>query len=138
MAVHRKFRIEEEVKKEIAEIIRNEMKDPRVKGLVSVTHVEVARDMRHATVFLSCLGTEEEQEQSIKAFRQAAGFIRGELAARMSIRYTPELHFKNDPSISVGVRINALLAKAAMPQDEVIPQDEAAPQDEEESESENQ
>jgi len=98
-----------EIKRELAEIIRNDMNDPRVTAMVSVTHVEVSRDMGSATVFLSCLGKPEQQETTFKAFKQAGGFIRGELARRLKLRVMPELVFKQDQSIQVGARINELI-----------------------------
>ena len=109
MTSHRKDRVGEEIKKELSDIIRDGMKDPRVKGLVSVTHVEVSRDIGAATIYLSCLGESEEQNDTIKAFKQAAGFIRAELAGRLSLRAVPELTFKLDHSIEHGARINELL-----------------------------
>lgn len=109
MTSHRKDRVAEEIKKELSEIIRDDMKDPRVKGLVSVTHVEVSRDISTAAIYLSCLSDAEEQNKTIKAFKQAAGYIRGELARRLSLRFMPELTFKLDHSIQQGARINELL-----------------------------
>ena len=109
MASHRKDRVAEEIRKELSEIIRDDMKDPRVKGLVSVTHVELSRDISTASVYLSCLGGTEEQEETIKAFKQAAGYIRGELANRLRLRFMPELNFKADHSIRQGARIHELL-----------------------------
>ena len=109
MVSHRKDRVGEEIKKELSDIIRNEMNDPRVKGLVSVTHVEVSRDISSAVIYLSCLGDSEEQNSTVKIFRKASGYIRGELARRLHLRFIPELVFKADGSIRVGARINALL-----------------------------
>ena len=109
MASHRKDRVAEEIKKELAEIIRSGMNDPRVQGLVSVTHVEVSRDYSSATIYLSCLGSAEEQNNTLKAFKQASGYIRGELASRLHLRFMPELTFKPDHSIQIGARINELL-----------------------------
>ncbi len=114
MTSHRKDRVAEEIKRELSEIIREDMKDPRVKnGLVSVTHVEVSRDISTATIYLSCLGNTEEQASIVKAFKQAGGFIRGELANRLNLRFTPELTFRSDHSIQVGARINELLNQQA-------------------------
>ena len=109
MTSHRKDRVAEEIKRELAEIIRDDMNDPRVKGLVSVTHVEASRDISSAVVYLSCLGNAEEQNNIVKAFKQASGFIRGELAGRLKLRVMPELTFKSDQSIRIGARINELL-----------------------------
>jgi len=109
MASHRNGMIAEELKKELSDIIRNEMNDPRVKGLVSVTHVEVSRDISVATIFLSCLGDESEQGDLLKAVGQAKGYLRRELAQRLKLRAMPELIFKADVSIRTGARINELL-----------------------------
>ena len=109
MASHRKDRVAEEIKKELSDIIRDDMKDPRVKGLVSVTYVEVSRDISSAAIYLSCLGDTEAQDNTIKAFKQAAGYLRGELANRMNLRFMPELAFKLDHSIQHGARINELI-----------------------------
>lgn len=114
MTSHRKDRVAEEIKRELSEIIREDMKDPRVRGgLVSVTHVEVSRDISAATIYLSCLGNTEEQAHVVKAFKQAGGFIRGELANRLNLRFTPELTFRSDQSIQMGARINELLNQQA-------------------------
>lgn len=111
MAVHRKDKMGEEIKRELAVLIRDSIKDPRVDGLVSVTHVEVSKDIRHATIFISTLGDEEAQKNTLAGLKQAAGFLRSSLASRLNARYTPELAFKLDQSIAVGARINQLLAE---------------------------
>ena len=109
MAIHRSNRVAEEIKKELSEIIRNDMKDPRIDALVSVTHVEVSRDISVATIFVSSLGDAEAQAEVVKIFKQASGFIRGELANRLSLRFIPELSFRSDQSIRIGARINELI-----------------------------
>ena len=109
MASHRSNRVAEEIKKELSDIIRHDMNDPRVKGLVSVTHVDVSRDISSANIYLSCLGDAQAQGDTVKAFKQASGFIRGELANRLHLRFIPELTFKVDQSIRIGARINELI-----------------------------
>ena len=118
MNSHRRNRVAEEIKKELSEVIRNHMKDPRVKGLVSVTHVEVSKDISTATVYVSSLGGADEQNGMMQAMRQAAGFMRGELANRLSLRFIPELHFKADYSIQTGARINELLNQQKLGQEQ--------------------
>ena len=116
MAEHRKIRVGEEIRRELYEIVRDEIKDPRVKeSLVSITHVDVAKDMRYATVYLSCLAAGSDETQIVSVFKQAAGFIRVELAKRLNLRFTPELTFKFDSSIKTGARINQLLREGAGP-----------------------
>lgn len=96
-------RLAEVIKKEMADLLR-QMKDPRV-GFVTVTTVEVSPDLRYAKVFLSVLGSAEEQDNSLKALRRAQGFVRTELGKRIRLRYTPEVSFVLDHSIGEGARL---------------------------------
>lgn len=105
-------RISEEVKKEISNIIQNELKDPRLPSLVSIITCEVTKDLGHAKVFVSVLGNEEEKKNAIKALKSAAGFIRRELGHRVKLRAVPEIHFELDTSIEHGMYINKLLDEA--------------------------
>lgn len=105
---HRAVRLGEEMKKEIAQMLRDELKDPRI-GFVTVTKVDVANDLGHAKVFVSILGSEEEKRQSMQALIKATGFVRSEIARRIRLRYAPEIVFKLDESIEQGVRIASLL-----------------------------
>ena len=104
MSFNRAHRLAEEMKKEISQIFREEIKDPRV-GFASITRVEVSSDLRYARVFVSVLGSTEERRQAITAIKKAGGFIRSELARRIRLRYMPELNFHLDESIEYGVRI---------------------------------
>ena len=98
-------RIGVEMQREISDISHN-MKDPRIRGMISVTRVDVTRDLRHAKVFISIFSREEDAvKRSFDAIRSAAGYIRRETGARMMIRYTPELHFVLDDSIAYGVEM---------------------------------
>lgn len=101
-------RLAEAIKKEISELLREELKDPRI-GFVSITSVEVSKDLRYANVFVSVFGEPAQQKASIEALQKAQGFIRGELGRRIRLRYTPEITFKLDQSISHGSRIIALM-----------------------------
>ncbi len=85
-----------------------QMKDPRI-GFASVTGVDLSTDLRHAKVYISVMGSPEEQRASMNALTHATGFLRRELAQRLTIRYTPELVFKLDESIARGVRVLELL-----------------------------
>lgn len=109
--VDRINRISEEMKKEVSVIIQNELKDPRLPKLISITHINVTKDLRYAKVFISVLGSEDEKKNAISALKSAAGFIRREVGQRMQIRYTPELHFELDASIEHGVYISGLINK---------------------------
>jgi ribosome-binding factor A len=96
--VNRSDRLSEEIRSEISDIIPT-LKDPRVKGIVSITRVSASRDCRHAKVFVSVLGSESELSEVVRGLKSSAGYIRRELAARMSLRYTPELSFEADAGI---------------------------------------
>lgn len=109
MATRRIARLNEQVRADVAELIAREMKDPRIAGLVTVTAAELSPDLRYARVFISVLGSEEEREKTLEALRNAAGFLRSKLAARMTTKRAPELHFALDTSIERGQRIMHLL-----------------------------
>jgi len=112
MAEHRKAMLGEEVRRELSEIIRDSVKDPRIEGsMVSVTHVDCSKDMKYATVYLSVFGKSETNDV-LPVFTQAAGFIRNELARKLNMRNTPELCFRADDSIKQGARINELLKQS--------------------------
>jgi len=104
-------RISEEVKKEISDIIRNELKDPRISSMISVTNVKVTKDLRYAKVYVSVYGKKEEQEAAILALKSAAGFVRREVGHRIKIRYTPEMVFELDNSIEEGFYLTDLINK---------------------------
>lgn len=108
MTSHRANRVAEEIKREVTQMLRHEIKDPRV-GFVTVTDVEVTPDIRYAKVFISIYGDEESKKQSIKVLENAKGLVRSELGKRMRLRYTPEVSFKFDASIEYGARIMKLL-----------------------------
>ncbi len=101
-------RLAEAIKKEVSELLREELKDPRI-GFVSITSVDVSKDLRYANIYASIFGEPDQQKISIKALQKAQGFIRGELGKRIRLRYTPEITFKLDQSISHGSRIMALM-----------------------------
>ncbi|MEG6611970.1 30S ribosome-binding factor RbfA [Pseudoclostridium thermosuccinogenes] len=102
-------RISEEVKREVSNIIRNEIKDPRLPSMVSVVSANVTKDLRYAKIYVSVLGTDEEKKNAMEALKSAAGFIRREVGRRVQLRYTPEMHFELDTSIEHGVYITKLI-----------------------------
>ncbi len=111
MSSHRTAKISEEIKKELSQMIREEVKDPRVKGLISVTHVEATNDLRYAKVFISILSDPEISKITMLALEKAGGYLRSELAKRLQLRYTPELLFKLDSSLEYGSKINQILSE---------------------------
>lgn len=108
MSKHRANRLAETLKEEISQLIRVELKDPRI-GFVTLTSVDVADDLSHAKVYISVLGTEEEGNASLDALNRAAGFVRSEIGKRIRLRHVPSIVFKYDPSIQHGAHIAKLL-----------------------------
>lgn len=94
---------------EISDIIQRQVKDPRLGVFVSVTSVEVSSDLKFAKVFISCMGSESEKKETLKALTSAAGFIRHELGNRMQARRIPELAFRLDETIEKADRVLRLI-----------------------------
>ena len=117
MGFERTDRISEEVRRALDKIIRGEVNDPRVCGTWSITHADVTRDLRYCRVRVSVL-EEELRKDMLKALKNAAGFIRHELGARVDLRYTPELQWQTDDSIVQGAHILDILSKLDIPEDE--------------------
>ncbi|MDD6772083.1 MAG: 30S ribosome-binding factor RbfA [Inconstantimicrobium porci] len=112
MAKYRAGRINEEVKKEISDIIRTEIKDPRLTAMISVVDVNVTKDLRYAKVYISIFAnSDEEKNASFEALKNACGFIRREVGHRVNLRYAPEIIFELDNSIEHGMHIDSLLDK---------------------------
>lgn len=109
MSSLRSNRVAEQMKKEIAQIVRDNVKDPRV-GFVTITGVEVSKDLRHAKAFVSVLGDEENRTNSLTGLKKASSFIRRELGQRLQLRYMPEIDFRFDHSIEHGAHIAKLLS----------------------------
>jgi ribosome-binding factor A len=105
-------RINDEISRETAEIIRSELKDPRVVSIVSVLKAEASNDLSHCRVFVSVLGGEQEREDTLRGLASAAGFIRKRLAERVNLRRTPEIKFVFDESMEHGFKIRKLIAEA--------------------------
>ncbi len=102
-------RINGEVQRTLAEIIRSDIKDPRISPLTSVVSVEVAPDLKTCKAWISVYGDEEAQKATIEGLKSAEGFIRKELAGRINLRNTPEIRFIVDQSIAYGVRMSKLI-----------------------------
>lgn len=102
-------RISEEMKKEVSNIIQNELKDPRLPQMISVMSANVTKDLRYAKVYISVFGGEEEKKNALSALKSAAGYIRREVGHRMQLRYTPEMQFELDNSIEHGAYITRLI-----------------------------
>ncbi|MBE7010548.1 MAG: 30S ribosome-binding factor RbfA [Ruminococcaceae bacterium] len=108
MSANRIGRINEEYRKELSDVIRN-MKDPRIPMMTSVVAVNVTPDLRYAKIYVSVMGSEEVQQEAVKALKKSAGYVRREVGNRLKLRYTPEPDFELDRSLQHGARINELL-----------------------------
>ncbi|SHJ57313.1 ribosome-binding factor A [Anaerobranca californiensis DSM 14826] len=104
----RTVRLAENIKYEINDIIRKNIKDPRI-GFLTITSVELTKDLKHCTIYLSFWGDEKVRKEGFEGLERAKGFIRTELGKRLTIRYTPELHFKFDESLEHGAKIAQIL-----------------------------
>ena len=102
-------RINGEVQRELSTIIRQEIKDPLIHMMNSVTQTEVAPDLKTCKAFISVLGNEEEKKNTIAGLRSAEGYIRRLLAKNLNLRNTPEIHFILDDSIAYGVHMSHLI-----------------------------
>ena len=102
-------RINNEVQRELSEIIRSEVKDPRIHPMTTVVSVEVTPDLKFCKAYISVLGSEEAGKETIKGLTSAVGFIRKELARRINLRNTPEVTFIVDQSIEYGVKMTRLI-----------------------------
>lgn len=118
-------RISEEIKKELSTLIREEIKDPRLPELVSVTAVRVTKDLRYAKVYVSIFGDDSKKEGALAALGHAAGFIRHEIGQRIQLRYTPEFQFKLDDSIEKGMQLSKLIDDTMAQSQKKAPSDEA-------------
>ena len=124
MANNRIGRINEEIQRELADLMRS-LKDPRLQsGLLSITHVDTTPDLRYSRIFVSALDKSQEQE-IMKGLKSAAGYLRRELGSALKLRYTPELQFVADDSIQQGAHIlemlrNPEIVKPANPANEHI------------------
>ncbi|MBY0499619.1 MAG: 30S ribosome-binding factor RbfA [Nitrosomonas sp.] len=113
----RSLRIADQIQRELADLIQNEIKDPRIKQL-TITAVEVTRDYSHAKIFYTTLTHQDENFLIEKGLEHATGFLRSNLSHRMKLRLVPQLHFIYDESVERGVRLSKLI-------DEAIAQDQA-------------
>lgn len=126
---NRADRLSEELMKEISSIIRNDMKDPRLGKFVSLTRVELSKDLKLAKVFVSIYGPESEKAGTMKALGSGAGFVRGLIGRRMRLRVVPEIVYYKDDSIEYSARIASILKKE-------LPEREDEPEENEENDRE--
>ncbi|AVX14400.1 30S ribosome-binding factor RbfA [Stutzerimonas stutzeri] len=107
-------RIGDQMQRELALLIQREIKDPRL-GLITITAVDVSRDLSHAKIFITIMGQDDDQEAikgNLRILNDAAGFLRMQLGKTMKLRTVPQLHFNYDASIRRGVELSSLIERA--------------------------
>ena len=115
-------RVADQIQRELPELIRQEVKDPRV-GMLTITEVEVNRDMEFAKVFFTTLGGQAEHEACLEGLKRASGFLRTQLSHRMQLRVVPKLSFVYDHSVERGIQLSQLI-DTAIAEDAKHPKDE--------------
>lgn len=107
-------RIGDQMQRELSQLIQREIKDPRL-GMITITGVEVSRDLSHAKVYITVMGRDDDPEQvdlNLEVLQDAAGFLRLQLGKAMKLRSVPQLHFHYDASIRRGAELSALIERA--------------------------
>jgi len=113
-APYRPARIAEQIKREVSQMLQRDIKDDRVGlGMTSITAVEVSRDLRHARIYVSIYGSESDHQQTMQGLLSATGFVRRELAKRLTLRFVPEISFAEDRSLERGAQVLALINRLA-------------------------
>lgn len=105
-------RLDSQIRQELMDLLQREMKDPRL-GFATITRVETARDLGHARVWVSVLGTDAERERTMSALRVATPWLRRKLGERLSLRHVPELSVREDDSIASGDRVLQIIRELA-------------------------
>jgi len=108
MASGRMRRVDEAVRQVLSDAMTNALKDPRI-GFVTVTDVNTSPDLRHATVYVSVLGDEEQREASLDGLRAAQGYLQGRIASELRLKYTPSLVFQYDDTTDRALRLERLM-----------------------------
>jgi ribosome-binding factor A len=117
LAGNRTQRVGDQILKEISNLLLMKVKDPRLQG-ATVTEVSMSKDLRHAYVYYSILGEDEQKNQAQEGFESARGFIRREIGERLRLRYVPDIQFRYDESLEYGQKMERLLAKLDVEVDE--------------------
>lgn len=106
---NRMIRINDEIKREVSEIIRSELKDPRVGVITSVLKVDTSNDLKYCKIYISVLGDDEKKKEVMEGLKNASGFIRKQIAQRINLRNTPELKFLLDDSLEYSIKISKII-----------------------------
>ncbi|HZK37257.1 MAG TPA: 30S ribosome-binding factor RbfA [Clostridia bacterium] len=113
MSYPREKRLAEEIKKIVSNIIRDELRDPRVSPMTSIVEVDLTKDLRYVNIYVSILGDDEEKKETMEGLTRASGFIRREIGKGIKARYTPEVIFKLDNSIERGIHMYNIITKVS-------------------------
>ena len=114
---HRIERVNSLIRQEISQLLQRQVKDPRLGNFIAVTEVSTSPDLKYAKVFVSRIGSREENQEMLNVLASASGFFRNELAKRLKLRRIPELSFKEDDSIERGDRLLRLIDKVNLDKD---------------------
>ncbi len=115
MAGERIHRVEQAIKEEVAQILQQEIKDPRI-GFVTITRVEVTADLQHANIYVSLLEGHGSSEETQAGLKSATGYVRRLLGERLRLRVTPQVSFRSDSSIADSIRLSKLLENLKHPE----------------------
>jgi ribosome-binding factor A len=124
---HRSDRVAAAMREEIAIFLANDVKDPRIMGLVTVTAVEITRDLRHAKVFVSVLGSDSQRAATFEGLNNVASHLRGRVGRALRLRVAPEIEFRNDDSVAHAAHIEQLLAQVRRDQPSATSPTDAPP-----------
>lgn len=105
----RMIRINDEIKKELSEIIRSELKDPRIGVMTSVLKVDTTNDLKYCKVYISVLGDDNQKKDVMEGLKNASGFIRKQVATKINLRCTPQFKFELDNSLEYSIKISKLI-----------------------------
>ena len=108
-------RVAEAIREEVTTFLAEDARDPRLVGLVTVTGVDVTRDLRHAKVYVSVMGSDDERRATMQGLESATGHLRSRIGRALRLRIAPEIVFRYDDSVSRAARIDALLAEVRQP-----------------------
>jgi len=109
--IQRTDRLNSLLKEVISEVVMRDVKNPHVSQLITVTRVDISKDLQHAKVYISVIGSPQEKEQTLEALQSAAGFIAVQASKKVVMRYFPALTFKLDTTVEQQMRIDTLLGK---------------------------
>jgi len=111
---HRIEQVNSLIRQEISQLLQRQVKDPRLGNFIAVTEVSTSADLKQAKVFVSCMGSQEEKQETLSVLTSASGFFRRELAKRLKLRYIPVLNFQWDDSIERADHLLQLIDKVTL------------------------